>query len=219
MGLFAPSTIDNPRPGLLTTRSSRPILKRTYRPRNLCDVCTNGSRPVWYSWSEARTIGNESLEPFKAHQGAGLAASTGYHSTILESAPISDDNIPLHQRHPPSPQIQSLWRTFLNNVHPLTKMFFAWAKESVLQKASAGTEGLDTGEHSFCFSVYALSTLSLSDAECQAMLGGPRETTLRTFQLAAEAALRSAHYVSTRSLLVVQALAMYMVGNSPCCCL
>jgi hypothetical protein len=95
----------------------------------------------------------------------------------------------------------------------LSKGFFAWEKEPVLQKAASDPASLRDEEHAFCFSIYALATLSLTEEECQNIVGKPRNSSLSTFQSTTEAALRSAHYISTRSLLVLQALTLYMVGS------
>lgn len=164
--------------------------------------------PVWYSWSEARTLANEKSVQLPIANGLD-----GYHGTLLDvSSPI---NAEPRFCHPSSEHIDILWRAFLDNVHPLVMVFFNWAKEPILRHAARDPAGLSSSEHAFCFSIYAMATLSMTEQECEAIfVERSKSSMLDKYQSALETALVVNNYASTSNILVLQALVLYLVRVS-----
>jgi hypothetical protein len=166
---------------------------------------------VWYSWSEAKRPATELREP-----SLGLD-SLGFCNTLLDPVD-TEDAASLYARHPSAAEVSGLWKRYLSNVHPMTKLFFDWEKEPVLQKAADKPQILSKAEHAFSFAVYFITILSLSDAECGDITGDPgRARLLDDFQSSVETALLAAGFIATSDLLVLQAFLLYLVilSHSP----
>lgn len=162
-------------------------------------------RPVWYSWSEAKRPANDSPEHLEGRHCLGFC------TTLLDSM-NRDDGDAVHSRHLSAQEISELWRQYLSNVHPLTKLFFDWDKSPLLQKAAENPQALSKAEQAFSFAVYFITVLSLSNTECEDILGDSRRAQLLDdFQSSVETALLAAGFTTTSDLLVLQAFLLYMV--------
>jgi hypothetical protein len=170
---------------------------------------------VWYSWSEAREVGHPSHDEQRPEQDVlsnHPPKNPGFKKSLLDHGDrcYSDFNY----QHPPDPQIHSLWDSFVTNVHPMTMLFFAWDKQTIIETAADDPISLSSGQRAFCFSIYFISTLSLSEEECNIRQDGhTRSSTLDDFQEQAEAALIAANYASTGDLIVLQAFILYLVSH------
>lgn len=170
---------------------------------------------MWYSWSEARKLGDESHQQEQRkginQQQGGIPSSTSYHSTLLDLQ-VTLGSLAMHLQHPSAKDVRMLWDTFLANVHPVVKVFFDWDVEPLMQKATVDPETLSGGQQSLCFAIYFAALMSLSDEECKEMLNcSTRSSLLDNFQSYIENALMASNYASTSDILVLQALLLYVV--------
>src|ERR1700712_4457302 len=100
-----------------------------------------------------------------------------------------EDTAALYKRHPSAEQVTQLWKQYLSNVHPMTKLFFDWEKEHVLLKAADNPQALTKAEQAFSFAVYFITILSLSEEEYRHILGNSgRPSLLADFQSCVETA-------------------------------
>lgn len=127
--------------------------------------------------------------------------------------PVStEDAADLYMRHPSSQEILELWNRYLSHVHPMTKLFFDWAKAPLLQKAADNPQALSKGEQAFCFAVYFITVLSLTNEECEDIMNESRKSQLLdSLQSFVETALLTVGFVATSDLLVLQAFLLYLV--------
>lgn len=124
----------------------------------------------------------------------------------------TEDTAALYSRHPSAEQITQLWKQYLSNIHPMTKLFFDWEKEHVLLKAADNPQTLTKAEQAFSFAVYFITILSLSEEECRHILGDSgKPPLLADFQSCTETALLAAGLITTSDLLVLQAFLLYLV--------
>ncbi|KAL7796374.1 mitogen-activated protein kinase [Trichoderma afarasin] len=114
--------------------------------------------------------------------------------------------------HPPPQQIHELWRTFVENVDPLSKVVHIPTLEKAFHEA---TNKIDTVSRSFealMFAIYSAAVMSLSDAECKERLGEPRKSLRSRLMTATKAALSRANFMSTASLIVLQSLVIHIIS-------
>jgi hypothetical protein len=135
----------------------------------------------------------------------------GFYNTLIE--PMStEDAAALSVRHPSAQETSKLWNKYLSHVHPMSKLLFDWDKETLLQKAADNPRSLSKAEHAFTFAIYFITTLSLSEEECEDIMGGSsRLPLLDDFQSSVETALFAAGFSMTSDLLVLQEFILYLV--------
>lgn len=68
------------------------------------------------------------------------------------------------------------------------------------------------------FSIYLAAVTSLQDEECCQFMGETRNVLLARFSNAAQQALINARFLRTSCLVVLQALTLFLVSNSPRVC-
>ncbi|KAJ5096775.1 hypothetical protein N7456_007496 [Penicillium angulare] len=183
------------------------IRKSTSAPRLVehDEQTTYVEAPLWYSLSEAKVQDSEPTAIPQAHD------RFGYCNTLID--PECADEGTLYLRHPTSDQILELWDRYLTHVHPMTKLFFDWQKKSILQRAASKPRSLSKAEEAFTFAVYFITILSLSDAECEEVMGNTQKRVLlNDFQSIIEIALRATRFAATSDLLVLQAFLLYWLA-------
>lgn len=65
------------------------------------------------------------------------------------------------------------------------------------------------------FAIYLVSVISMSDADCQRVLGDPKEKLLIKYCHATEEALNRVDFLRSTDLDVFQAFTLYLVSPSP----
>lgn len=164
---------------------------------------------MWYSWDEMkRPIDEEddhtNVEQHRPDFLNGIGALPSTTGTTVE--------LP---KHPGPKEIQELWTTFVTNVHPLVKIFFAWEQHQMLNNIVADPTNCSRGEAALAFAIYFIAVLSMSEHDCKELfLGSSKPIVLDKYQAYIEAALLSADYTATSDLRVLQALVLYMVSLS-----
>lgn len=170
---------------------------------------------MWYSWKEAKRPSKEYSEhPSKTHKilQSKCTTSANRYNTLLDPTEVKGEEL-LQHKHPSSQQIHDLWHRYLSNVHPLTMLFFHWDKWPILERAAYHTGELSKAEHAFSFSVYLMTVVTLSDADCNAVMGDVSKTQLLDdLQETAETALLASGFIATTDLLVLQAQIIYLLA-------
>jgi hypothetical protein len=136
------------------------------------------------------------------------SANDDFQNLSLNEEEEFDD---LSQLQPLPSQMYSLWQTFLERVHPLTKVIHPQSIHPYLVDAICGTSSLPKDIQALLFSIFGLAALSLSEEEAWNMLGTDKDNALRRFAMGLRMALLRAQYLERPNLTVLQALTLYLV--------
>lgn len=161
---------------------------------------------MWYSWK-----GQDN--PTSHHRPSTEASNTHNLPTIL------------NQRHtlyhdgsftplPPSTHLGELWPVFLENVHPLIKVFFDWEIAPVIQKAQDHASTLSIEEEALVNGIRFIAALTLTQEQCLSRLSESRHELLLQCQKSTEYALENAEYSETTDKRVLQGFMLYIVSSS-----
>lgn len=142
------------------------------------------------------------------------------HSRDPSDAETSDDDFSFvlcsqprtstRPRHPSPGHIHQLWQTFVQNIDPLTKAVHAPTLEPAILKAACDTASIPRSFEALLFAIYSAAVMSLTDGECKDLLGESRRILLSRYTAATKAALSQARFMSTTSLVVLQALVLHL---------
>ncbi|KFZ11464.1 hypothetical protein V501_04749 [Pseudogymnoascus sp. VKM F-4519 (FW-2642)] len=114
--------------------------------------------------------------------------------------------------HPPAEIIRQLWQTFIENVNPLMKVVHIPSLQTAMDKAISNIENIPRGFEALMFAIYHIAIISLTDDECKEVTGETRAILLRRYLAATKAALSRARFMSTSSIVVLQALAIHLIS-------
>ncbi|KAJ4857949.1 fungal specific transcription factor domain-containing protein [Trichoderma breve] len=114
--------------------------------------------------------------------------------------------------HPPPQQIHELWRTFVENVDPLSKVVHIPTLEKAFHEAANEIDTVSRSFEALMFAIYSAAVMSLSDVECKERLHEPRKSLRSRLMTATKAALSRANFMSTASLVVLQALVIHIIS-------
>ncbi|OBT64330.1 hypothetical protein VE03_06784 [Pseudogymnoascus sp. 23342-1-I1] len=114
--------------------------------------------------------------------------------------------------HPPAEIIRQLWQIFIENVNPLMKIVHIPSLQTAIDKAISNMENIPRGFEALMFAIYHTAIISLTDDECKDITGETRPILLRRYLAATKAALSRAKFMSTASIVVLQALAIHLIS-------
>jgi hypothetical protein len=114
--------------------------------------------------------------------------------------------------HPLPESILQLWQVFVDNVDPLTKALHVPTIRLGVQRAASNTESLPPSFEALMFAIYSAAVTSLKDDECKKRFGEGRHILLRRYLTATKVALSRAKFMGTNSLIVLQALVLYLIS-------
>ena len=120
----------------------------------------------------------------------------------------------LRSSHPQPVQIFKLWQIFLENVHPMVKMFHAPTVQQIILEASGNLDQVSTSTEALMFAIYLAAVVSLSEEECKATMGDSRTTAILKLSNAAQQALVNAKFLRSSNIVVVQALTLFLVRSA-----
>jgi hypothetical protein len=105
-----------------------------------------------------------------------------------------------------------LWRTFLQNVNPLSKVIHAPSVHEELVKASRGIDSMKRSTVALLFAIHTTAVMSMTDAECRNTLNESRRAALARYLSATQHALVAAGFMRTINITVLQAFSIYLVS-------
>lgn len=168
---------------------------------------------MWFSWNGVKNPGDNPQDPKSAQINQAKPTSKGPHAFSTLFDPLSlPDSLFLHSVYPSMTESTILWKTYLENVHPLVMIFFDWETEVIIAKAAQRPTELREGEQALAFGIYFIATLSLSERECLDILHVQRSYLLDKFQKAVEDSLLIAELLVTSDRLVLQAFMLYLLA-------
>lgn len=113
--------------------------------------------------------------------------------------------------HPDPVNIFKLWQTFLDNVHPLTKLLHAPTLQKEILEAISNPGKISKTMEALMFAIYLAAVISLDDEECQSKMGGTRSTLVAKYSGLAQQALVRAGFLKTFNMVVLQAFTLFLV--------
>jgi hypothetical protein len=141
------------------------------------------------------------------HSDGELSSNNDFYYVLgLEATP---KNGPLH---PPTEFIYCLWQIFLENVNPLSKLIHVPTLEPAIEKAITNIQRVPRGFEALMFAIYSMAVLSLTDDDCRAILGEARTILLARYVAATKMALCRAKFMSSTSIVVLQALMLHILS-------
>lgn len=143
-----------------------------------------------------------------SNDASDLETSDDDSNFVLSSQPKSNTR----SRHPPPERIQQLWQIFIENVDPLTKIVHVPSLRPAIQKAASNIKTIPRSFEALMFAIYSAAVMSLNDDDCKQKLYEPRKTLLSRYISATKAALSRAKFMGTISLVVLQALVLYLLS-------
>ncbi|KAI9891748.1 MAG: hypothetical protein M1814_002498 [Vezdaea aestivalis] len=105
-----------------------------------------------------------------------------------------------------------LWRAFVENVNPLSKVVHIPTLEPAIEKAITQTSQVPKGFEALMFAIYSVAIISLTETQCKETLGESRSVLLSHYVEVTKVALSRAKFMSTTSLVVLQALFLHIVS-------
>ena len=99
---------------------------------------------------------------------------------------------------------------YRERIQPMTMVIHAPSFEQVVERVVLSTDKIPRGLEALLFAIYSMAILSLTDDECKAMLGQSRGLLLQRYNAATKAALARAKFMSTTSLIVLQAAVLHL---------
>ncbi|KAI9730554.1 MAG: hypothetical protein M1834_005795 [Cirrosporium novae-zelandiae] len=118
----------------------------------------------------------------------------------------------LQNLHPQPVQIFRLWQAFLDNVDPIIKLFHTPTVQQAILEASANLEAVPKGLEALMFAIYSCSVGSLSDVECESIMGEEKSMLAARYRYATKQALARAGFLQTSELSVLQALVLFIIS-------
>ena len=118
----------------------------------------------------------------------------------------------LYHLHPPRDHMTELWRVFLENVDPVTKVLHGPSLQPVIQKASLDASAIPKSLEALLFAIYSAAVVTLNDHDCERIFGESRKSLLSQYRLATKVALSRAKFIGSANLVVLQAFYIHLLS-------
>lgn len=138
--------------------------------------------------------------------GSDQASSSGHQSFVLGGG----RHIPVEDLYPQTSQRWFLWETYKTNIDPFIKVLDISDVDQMMREAGQDTHSRKSETEALIFSISFAAVASLEDEEFESHFGMPKSQLLTKHQLATEIALARAEYLTTQSLMTVQAFVIYL---------
>ena len=139
------------------------------------------------------------------------AQSVGNDNLLFGSRRTSVD---LSTLHPDPVQIFRLWQIYLDNVNPLLKVTHTPSLQGRIIEAAGNMTSITTALEALMFSIYCMSTLSLTEADCQTIFGSSKGDLLGRYQFGCEQALLNCGFLRSSDRDCLTALFLYLVSRA-----
>lgn len=113
--------------------------------------------------------------------------------------------------HPDQARIFRLWQVYLDNVNPLLKVTHTPTLQARIIDAMGNLGNVSAPLEALMFSIYCLAVLSLTNPQCESMLGSPKRDLLSGYQFACRHALLNCNVLQSSDHDCLTALFLYLV--------
>ncbi|MCJ1380351.1 hypothetical protein MMC17_003454 [Xylographa soralifera] len=167
-------------------------------------------------WTE---LGDELQEPQEIRESSGFTRKRA--SPVVSDSGVSDGSALLLQHgssdaalstsHPPPLQIFRLWQSYLDNVHPLSKLLHAPTMQHQVLEASTDPASIPKNIEALLFAIYTSAVVSLSNAECESIMGEPKAVLSARYASATEQAMVRADFLRSADFTILQAFVLLLL--------
>ncbi|KAE9364160.1 hypothetical protein N431DRAFT_388094 [Stipitochalara longipes BDJ] len=162
---------------------------------------------LWSRVAEEMHDSESILEEDSGNDVSHRRTSNDDFTYILDGKPSTAGSL-----HPTPELIRRLWQTFIENVNPITKLVHVPSLQLVIEKAITNIELIPARFEALMFAIYSMAILSLTDSECREIVGESRAILLPRYVAATKGALSRAKFMSSTSLVVLQALLLHIMS-------
>ena len=154
--------------------------------------------------AEAETPEDQSMSPEEM-------ASTLSPSFVLG---FTSDSLTLRMMHPTPDHIMSIWQVYKERIAPINRSVHAPTVEKLVLEAVQDIRSLNHATEALMFSIYYLSTLTLTQDETVSRYGLERRKTLDRYRFATEQALARAGFLLSQDIVLLQSFHLYISALS-----
>ncbi|KAI1335565.1 Zn(II)2Cys6 transcription factor [Xylariaceae sp. FL0016] len=132
---------------------------------------------------------------------------------LLSNAALFRFHSLAHSLRPFHPQLQqsvALFTTFQENIVPVVRAFHLPTLAQMYWDAVAALDSVDKNSEALLFAIYYSAATSLDHAACARLLGISRDAACSTFRFAVEQALARANLLNTQSIVLLQAVVIFL---------
>ena len=113
---------------------------------------------------------------------------------------------------PRKDHVMILWKFFLTNVDPLTKMIHPPTVEKLVAQACHNIQSISKAHLALVFSLLLCSAESISESECRTLLGYDRKSVVKELRCATQRCLRKCGILRTHDIAALTAFVYYLVS-------
>lgn len=122
-------------------------------------------------------------------------------------------DVPLSTLHPSHVQIFRLWQVYSDNINPLVKVTHAPTLQASILDAAVDPKGISHELEAVMFSIYCVALITMSEEDCQVMLGEPKTKLLSKYHDACRQALINCGFLRSRDRDCLTAYFLYLVSD------
>ncbi|CAI6043984.1 unnamed protein product, partial [Clonostachys chloroleuca] len=135
-------------------------------------------------------------------------------STAQTDLPLFSEQNPaqsVSRFQPPPAHLFCLWQSFLDRVHPVTKVIHAPSLQPVVVEAAINMGNVLKNVQSLLISITLLGVVSMTDAECHQKLGESKNSAIDRYSKTLNSSFNRIGLLKGYDITVLQALVFYMV--------
>jgi hypothetical protein len=130
-------------------------------------------------------------------------------AAVLFGQVSRDDPVSLYPR---ADIVMALWRTFLRNVDPLSKMIHPPSFEGVVQLSCQNIHAISRAHLALLYSIFMSAVVSMTEEECRVKIGNARANMLKRFSCLTQKCLSKAGLLRTADLTLLTAFMYYLLS-------
>ncbi|KAF5021221.1 hypothetical protein F66182_6740 [Fusarium sp. NRRL 66182] len=134
--------------------------------------------------------------------------SPDYNIDLLLSSDASQTSI--EELQPDPVHVFRLWQVFVDRVNPLVKIIHVPSVQPYALELATNMNNIPLNYQSLLFSIFTITTVSLTEAESVQMLGMSREEALRKYTVGTKLALTKFNFLKNYDMVALQALLLYL---------
>lgn len=115
--------------------------------------------------------------------------------------------------HPDPHLVLKLWQIYLNNVDPLLKVTHAPSLQARIIDTMGNFSAAEPTLHALMFGVYCMAVQSLSQNDCESVLGSAKDAMLKSYHFACQQALLECRVTATDDRDCLTAFYLYLVSK------
>lgn len=107
----------------------------------------------------------------------------------------------------------ALWKTYIENVEPICKLLHIPSTSKVVEMVSRDPETASNADECLVFAIYHFAVFSMTEDDCNEVLGQQRDALLRQYHFATRQALANVSFLKTTKMTVLRALILFLMSS------